>query len=43
MTANCGARTSKRAPLGASATVFLVLRMSVSGARFEGFLQMTGK
>jgi hypothetical protein len=43
MKANIGARTSKAAPLGSRATVFLTLRMSVSGARFDGFVEMTGK
>jgi hypothetical protein len=43
MKANIGARTSKAAPLGSHVTMLLVLRMSVSGAGFEGFVQMTGK
>ncbi len=43
MKAKIGARTSKAAPRGGRATVFLVLRVSVSGARSEGFVGMTGK
>ena len=43
MKANGGARTSKAAPLGTRATVFLVLRMSVLGVQFDGFVEMTGK
>jgi hypothetical protein len=30
-------------PRGTRGTVFLMLRMCVSGSRFDGFVQMTGK
>ena len=43
MTANIGARSSEAAPQGTRFTVFFVFRVSVSGARFDGFVEMTGK